>query len=86
MNRFCQSCGMPMVKDPENGGTNGDGSKSTDYCSYCYRNGAFTSTEIKTAADMQAFCVAKLKQMGTPALMAWFFTRSIPKLKRWRNI
>ncbi|TVQ39933.1 MAG: hypothetical protein EA384_05020 [Spirochaetaceae bacterium] len=86
MTRFCQSCGMPVKQDPENGGTNGDGSKGADYCSYCYRNGAFTSAEIKTAADMQAFCVAKLKQMGTPALMAWLFTRSIPKLKRWRNI
>ena len=28
---FCQSCGMPMKKDPENGGTNADGTKSPDY-------------------------------------------------------
>ena len=25
----CQSCGMPMSKDPEKGGTNADLSKST---------------------------------------------------------
>ena len=85
MNRLCQSCGMPMKKDPGNGGTNGDGSRSTDYCSYCYQDGAFTSPEIRTAADMQKFCVGKLKQMGTPGLMAWLFTRSIPRLKRWRD-
>ena len=85
MSTFCQSCGMPMKKDPENGGTNGDGSRSTEYCSYCYQDGAFTSPEIKTAADMQEFCVGKLKEMGTPGFMAWLFTRNIPRLKRWRN-
>lgn len=85
MNRFCQSCGMPMKRDPANGGTEADGSRSEDYCSYCYRNGSFTSQEIKTAAEMQAFCIGKLREMGYPSFMAWFFTRSIPKLKRWRN-
>jgi hypothetical protein len=28
MNKFCQSCGMPMKKDTKTGGTNADGSKS----------------------------------------------------------
>jgi hypothetical protein len=84
MNKFCQSCGMPMKKDPEGGGTNADRSRSPDYCSYCYRSGAFTSPEIKTAADMQRFCIGKLKEMGMPGLVAWFFTRSIPRLKRWK--
>ena len=28
MNKCCQSCGMPMKKDSENGGTNADGSIS----------------------------------------------------------
>ena len=26
-NKFCQSCGMPMKKDPKNGGTNVDGTQ-----------------------------------------------------------
>ena len=30
----CQSCGMPMKRDPQRGGTNADGSKSTMYCSH----------------------------------------------------
>jgi len=85
MNTVCQSCGMPMKKDPEGGGANADGSKSPDYCSYCFRNGAFTSPEIKTAADMQWFCIGKLKEMGMPVFMAWLFTRRIPKLARWRT-
>ncbi len=83
MNKFCQSCGMPMKKDPQNGGTNSDGSKSTEYCSYCYVNGSFTSPEIDTPQAMQRFCIGKLKEMGTPGFLAWFLTRSIPRLKRW---
>lgn len=85
MNKFCQSCGMPMKKDPGNGGTNADGTKNAEYCSYCYQNGAFTSPEIGTAADMQKFCIGKLKEMGMPGFVAWLLTRNIPRLKRWRN-
>ncbi len=83
MSKVCQSCGMPMAKDPGNGGTQADGSKSTEYCSYCYADGAFTSPEIDTPRAMQAFCIAKLKERGTPGWVAWFFTRGIPRLKRW---
>jgi len=83
MNKFCQSCGMPMKKDLQRGGTNSDGSRSSEYCSYCYVSGALTSPEIDTPQAMQRFCIGKLKEMGTPSLLAWFFTRSIPRLKRW---
>jgi hypothetical protein len=83
MNSFCQSCGMPMKKDPQNSGTNSDGSKNTEYCSYCYKNGAFTSPEIDTPQAMQTFCIGKMKEMGMPGFLAWLFTRSVPKLRRW---
>lgn len=75
---------MPMDKDPQGGGTEADGGKSVDYCSYCYQNGTFTNPDF-TAKQMQDFCVAKLREMGTPGLVAWFLTRRIPKLKRWRS-
>jgi hypothetical protein len=83
MGKFCQSCGMPMKRDPQGGGTNSDGSKNSDYCSYCYEDGMFTSPEIDTPQKMQQFCIKKMKEMGMPGFVAWFFTRSIPKLKRW---
>lgn len=38
---ICQSCGMNM-KTAEDFGTNADGTPNTDYCHYCYQNGAFT--------------------------------------------
>lgn len=65
MNTFCQSCGMPMKQDPNGGGTNADGSKNSLYCSYCYQNGAFTQASISTA-ELQTFCIEKLKEHGTP--------------------
>lgn len=49
----CQSCSMPINQDPEKGGTNTDGTKSTVYCSYCFKKGKFTQPDI-TATEMQA--------------------------------
>ena len=85
MNRFCQSCGMPMKKDPEGGGTEIDGSRSLDYCSFCYRDGAFCAPEIDSAEKMQQFCIEKLKGQGVPRPVGWLLTRNIPGLKRWRS-
>lgn len=84
MEKFCQSCGMPMKQDPGAGGTNADGSKSEEYCSYCYENGAFHNPDF-TAKEMQDFCIVKMKEQGVPRFLGWLFTRSIPKLKRWRS-
>ncbi len=33
MGKRCQSCGMPISKDPEGGGSETDGSRSAKYCS-----------------------------------------------------
>ena len=84
MNKFCQSCGMPMKNDPEKGGTNSDNSKNEEYCSYCYQHGQFTQPDF-TAKDMQAFCIDKMKEIVMPRFLGWLFTRNIPKLKRWRS-
>lgn len=79
----CQSCGMPLKKDAKGGGTNADGSKSTMYCSHCYENGKFTLPDI-TMSQMQERVKGKLKEMGFPGFLAGFFTKGIPKLKRWK--
>ena len=83
-NKFCQSCGMPLKKDPEGGGTNEDGSINLKYCSQCYQNGKYTQTDI-TAHDMQNFVKAKMKEMGFPGFLAGFFTKGIPGLERWKQ-
>jgi len=75
---------MPMEKDPEVGDTNLDGSKSEDYCSYCFQEGEFTQPGF-SAKDMQKFCTEKMNEMGIPSLFSWILTRKIPKLKRWSS-
>ena len=48
--RFCQCCGMPLgdsslySKEP-------DGTVNTDYCKWCYADGAFTYTDKDTLLD-----------------------------------
>lgn len=81
----CQSCGMPLKKDPLGGGTEADGSKNGMYCSKCYANGKFVRPEIDTAEKMQALVKGKLKEMGFPGFIAGMFTKGIPKLERWNG-
>ncbi|MCG3121341.1 MAG: hypothetical protein ALAOOOJD_04390 [bacterium] len=80
----CQSCGMPLKRDEKLGGTNADGSKSMMYCSRCYENGKFTLPDF-TVEQMQALVKEKLKEMGFPGFIAGVFTKSIPKLERWKT-
>ncbi len=81
----CQSCGMPLKKDTEGGGTEANGTKSLKYCSKCYTAGKFNNPEINTPQKMQAFVKDKLKSMGFPGFLAGFFTKGIPSLERWRS-
>ncbi len=82
---MCQSCMMPLSKDPHQGGTKADGSKSLLYCSMCYQSGEFRQKDM-TAEQMQIFVAGKLMEGGLPKFLAKFFTRRIPKLERWRNV
>jgi hypothetical protein len=85
MSKFCQSCGMPMKKDPSGGGTNADGSNNTSYCSYCYQNGSFTQPDF-TAKQMQEFCIEKLREKSMLRILGWLLARNIPNLERWKKI
>lgn len=80
----CQSCGMPLKQDPQGGGSNSDGTRSTAYCSYCYTEGKFTQPDF-TAKDMQNFCKEKMKEMGMPGFVASFLSSGVPHLKRWKK-
>jgi hypothetical protein len=82
--KVCQSCGMPLKKDPKGGSTNADGSINKMYCSYCYEKGEFLQPDV-SAKEMQVFVKGKLKEMGFPGFIAGLFTKCIPKLERWAN-
>ncbi len=79
---FCQSCGMPLSKDQKGGGTESDGTKSVEYCSHCYQLGSFTQPDI-TLDEMIVQVKQVLKKMHFPGFVANYFTKDIPKLKRW---
>ncbi|MBL1224663.1 zinc ribbon domain-containing protein [Enterococcus sp. BWR-S5] len=39
---ICQSCGMDIEMDKDKG-TNTDGTLSSEYCLYCFKEGSFTN-------------------------------------------
>lgn len=80
----CQSCGMPLSRDEQVGGTNADGSRSKMYCSHCYQNGLFTMPDL-TMEQMKDRVKGKMKEMGFPGFLSGLFTRNIPKLERWKK-
>ena len=82
MEKFCQSCGMPLSEEIR--GTEQDGSKNGSYCLYCYQNGDFTS-DI-TLDEMIEECVPHMvaahpemsKEEARKQMKAFF-----PTLSRW---
>ena len=81
---FCQSCGMPMEK-PEDFGTNADGTRSNDYCQFCFQNGKFTDPNI-TMEQMIDKVAGFAKQMKMSEEQAREMAKTfIPKLKRWQR-
>lgn len=85
--RFCQSCGMPLDA-PEHKGTHTDGTLSDEFCTYCYKDGAFTAPEM-TMDEMIAFNLDFNEKNGHPfgtqeeakkMMQSWF-----PTLGRWRK-
>ena len=83
--KFCQCCAMPMGQTDELYGTNKDGSKSTDYCSYCFKDGEFTA-DI-SMEEMIEVCIPHMLQSNKDmtedearAMMNNFF----PTLNLWK--
>lgn len=84
--RFCQCCGMPMGETDEMYGTEKDGTKSKDYCVYCYDKGEFKFNG--TMEEMIEFCVPimvkehpDMTEKDAREMMEEF----IPQLKRWKE-
>jgi hypothetical protein len=82
--KFCQSCAMPLDKDPQKGGTNADGSKSGKYCSYCCQNGVLAG-EGMNVKEFQEFCRQKMVEGGHNKFVAWLFTRGYKRLERGKK-
>ena len=84
--KYCQSCGMPMGTDDSMYGTEKDGSKSADYCKYCYEKGAFSGE--CTMQEMIDFCVKPMVDNSpgmTEAAARDLMNQVFPPLKRWKK-
>jgi len=84
--RFCQSCGMPLTNEVL--GTNADGSKSEDYCIYCYKDGAFTGDfTMEQMAEYCSMFVEEYNKNTGEHLSACEYKQVLlkfyPSLKRW---
>ena len=82
--KICQSCGMPLT-GIELLGTKKDGSRSDDYCKYCYTNGKFPKPD-ETMEQMLDTCIPFMVQQGMDKSAARKSLESIlPNLKRWKT-
>lgn len=84
--KFCQVCGMPMGETDELYGAEKDGTKSKDYCKYCYDKGEVTFKG--TMEEMIEVCVPHMVQANegmkdeeARTMMREFF----PTLKYWKE-
>ncbi|MBA3572629.1 MAG: hypothetical protein H0W34_11820 [Pyrinomonadaceae bacterium] len=75
---------MPLSHDEKGGGTDADGGRSSDFCSYCYRNGRFTQPRL-TLEQMIAKAQAKLREMRVPEIIVRRASGHISKLSRWQT-
>ena len=81
---FCQSCTMP-IDNVADRGTEKDGSKSNEYCKYCYQEGALINPNM-TFEEMKSLVITQMKNMNLPPDIIQNSVRSLPNLKRWRNV
>ncbi len=72
------------MKDSTSHGTEKDGKPSVEYCSLCYKDGAFIDPNM-TIDDMKVVYVDAMHKMHFPRFIAKMFASSqLPKLKRWQ--
>jgi hypothetical protein len=82
----CQSCGIPLHKDP-NGlgwGTEKNWSISNVYCSLCYNNGEFMYkwTDVE---EFKNIVEQAMKNKWYWRFMRKLTRRNIPHLSRWKK-
>ncbi len=80
----CQSCGTPIDASFQNLGTEIDGSPASEYCMFCYKDGAFTKP-TQTADEMvQSSIDFMTKEFNMSVEQASQMSNDvIPRLKRW---
>ena len=73
---------MPLDNDQMKG-TEKDGSKSNEYCVYCYTNGAFTSPDL-TLDGMKEIVKTQMTLRKLPPDLINTTLSMLPTLGRWQ--
>lgn len=82
---ICQSCGMPLSFDPNKGGSNSDGSTSSLYCSYCFKEGIFLDEGISLSEKIEKNVQIAVQKMDMNETKARELASTVlPGLKRWK--
>lgn len=82
----CQSCGMPISEEFKNFGINTDGGFNKEYCSICFQNGVFTSSNQTVEEMVQSSIDYMSTNMGFTVEKARELSNQvIPDLKRWKT-
>ncbi len=82
----CQSCGMPLSDEFDGYGTESDGSKSAEYCKFCFQNGAFTNPDQTVDEMVQSSVDFMTANLGFTREQATEMSGNvIPNLRRWQN-
>ena len=82
----CQSCGMPLAKEFGNLGTNADDTTTDEYCSICFRAGAFTNPDQTLEEMIRSSIENMTTDLQMPHERATDLANSfIPTLRRWRK-
>ena len=82
LENYCQSCSIPM-ENPDMQGKEKDGSKSKDYCRYCYQHGEFTNPD-RTLNEMTSVVINEMEKMHYTSKTIDMAISCLPHLKRWR--
>jgi hypothetical protein len=75
-NKYCESCFMPLSKDPKDSG-------SLNYCSYCFKDGKLTyEGDLK---GFQKLSYEGMVENGMCKIKAKFFAWMIKFAPRWKK-
>ncbi|WP_414044063.1 zinc ribbon domain-containing protein [Macrococcus sp. EM39E] len=88
MEKFCQSCGMPLNLHGEDvNGTESDGSLSAKFCNYCYKDGKYIDPDITMSEMLIRGKNGISNGKGNPVvkfMMKTFYPMQLKKLERWK--
>lgn len=74
---------MPIDNEADRG-TEKDGSKNSEYCKYCYKDGALIEPDM-SLEQMKELISKQMHKMNLPENIIWSSLHALPGLKRWRK-